>query len=391
MTREYCNRCVMYKSQPSDKVQHDLEFDSQGLCNICSIHDKFEKRFTKNGKKKLDKIIDKVKEDGIGKKYDCILGISGGCDSSYCLHILREIYDLRVLTYHFDNTWSTTTAVSNIQKMVTALDVDYICHVADNDEYTDGEKAFLEASVTDQNILADINYATISLQLMDKYDINYSFEGHSYRTEGTVPFGWMYMDGKYIRSVLEQYGTLESYDSLPLMTAEYWLSQLEKRKGDRIRLLYYFDYKKEETKKFLSEKYDWEWYGGHHQENEYTKFVKTFVLPRKFGIDKRYVEFSALIRSGQMNRDEALLQLESLPEVDPEFIAYCKKRLNYTDKEFDKMMKKPFRHYSEFNTYIPYFLDNIDKLKELSEAGRLPSTFVEKLLIREQKLQQKSQ
>ena len=225
----------------------------------------------------------------------------------------------------------------------------------------------------------------------DKYDINYSFEGHSYRTEGTVPFGWMYMDGKYIRSVLEQYGTLESYDSLPLMTAEYWLSQLEKRKGDRIRLLYYFDYKKEETKKFLSEKYDWEWYGGHHQENEYTKFVKTFVLPRKFGIDKRYVEFSALIRSGQMNRDEALLQLESLPEVDPEFIAYCKKRLNYTDKEFDKMMKKPFRHYSEFNTYIQYFLDNIDKLKELSEAGRLPSTFVEKLLIREQKLQQKSQ
>jgi len=376
----------MYSPSSEDIIKHDIEFDAEGICKICHMHDKFEKNFTEDGRKKLDKIIEEVKEDGHGKKYDCILGISGGCDSSYSLYLLKEIYGLRVLTYHFDNTWSTTTAVSNIQKMVGALDVDYYCHVADNREYNDAEKAFLEASVSDQNIVADLVYPTIGLQLMEKYDVNYSFEGHSYRTEGTVPFGWMYMDGKYIESVLKEFGNYEEYKTLPVMTADFWLEQLRKRKGDRIRLLYYFDYDKEKTKEFLSEKFGWEWYGGHHQENEYTKFVKTYVLPRKFGIDKRFVEFSALIRSGQKERDEALKELETLPEVESEFLEYCKKRLNYSDKEFKSMMDRPIRSYREFDTYIPYFLDNIDILKELADAGKLPSTFVEKLLIRRDRM-----
>ena len=386
MERKYCKRCVMYSPGSEDKIKHDIEFDDKGICNICHMHDKFERNFTNNGKAKLEKIIEKVKEDGKNKPYDCILGVSGGCDSSYCLYLLKEVYNLRILAYYFDNTWSTDIAVSNIQKMVSALDVDYYCHVADNHEYTDAEKAFLEASVADQNILVDINYGTLSLELMEKYDINYSFEGHSYRTEGTVPFGWSFMDGKYINSVLSEYGTCKEYKSLPIMTAEFWLEQLQKRKGDRLRLLYYLDYDKEKTKKFLIDKFDWEWYGGHHQENEYTKFIKTYILPTKFGIDKRYVEFSALVRSGQMDRNQALKDLQEPLEVDDKFLDYCKKRLGYSDSDFDIMMNKPIRSYMEFETYIPYFLERIDKLKILADAGKLPSTFVEKLLIRRDKM-----
>ena len=352
-----------------------ISFDNNGVCNYCAIHDRMDSCYPLDGERehRLLTLIEQIKADGKGRSYDCIVGVSGGCDSSYLMHLLKQ-YGLRIVAVTFDNTWSTSISVENIFKIISQLGIDLYTYVVDGPEFNDICRSFLYASVADADVPNDIAIAKLYYMAMDKYDVNYSICGHSFRTEGTVPIGWTYMDGKYIESVHQQFGSMPMR-TFPNLGIDYWMGHLDKK---RIRLLYYIDYDKERAKRELQEKFGWQWYGGHHFENEYTRFVKSYLLPRKFKIDKRYVEFSALVRSNQMNRDEAISILQSPPPEEPGFVDYVISRLGLSRQQFDAIMHLPIKSFRDYETYHQYFIDNREMFKDMLNRGLIPQTFYEK-------------
>jgi len=369
-----CKRCVLDSTIPN------VIFDEDGLCNYCVLHDELESKYPLDGSKdrEIQLLMDKIRKDGEGRRYDCVVGLSGGCDSSYMLYLLKEKYNLRPLAITFDNTWSTTIAVENILNMTEKLGVDLHTYVIDGKEYNDICRSFLHASTPDADVPTDIAIAKLFYMTMDEFDINYSFCGHSFRSEGTVPLGWTYMDAKYIRSVHEKFGTVK-IKTYPNLEVEYWIKQLQKEnRVDRIRLLYYEKYDKEQVKQMLADKFDWQWYGGHHHENEWTKFVKSYLLPQKFNIDKRYVEYSALIRSGQMNRQDALEELKTPPTIEKNFIDYVLKRLELTKEEFETILNLDIKSHHDYDNHRSYFQENEKMFQEFLDKGLISQTFFTK-------------
>jgi len=364
-----CTRCLMHSDMPN------ITFDKKGLCSYCQLHDSMEKQYPtgKEGRDILESLVEKVKDEGKNKPYDCIVGVSGGCDSSFMLYRLKMM-ELNPLAVNFNNGWATDISISNMNKMCDQLDVDLYTYNMDEEEFNDISRSFLQASVPDADVPSDIAIAALYYKMLQKYDLDYYFCGHSFRTEGTVPLGWTYMDGKYIESVHKQFGKLPMKTFLNL-DIDFWLKNIHRT---RIRPLYYLSYNKEDVKTFLSDSFGWQWYGGHHHEHKYTKFVKTYLLPKKFGIDKRYVEFSALIRSGNITKEQALKRISTPEEVDPGFVSYVKNRLNLSDSEFDKIMALPIKSYKDYETYKEYFIKNRDMFKDMLDKGYIPRTFFEK-------------
>jgi len=306
------------------------------------------------GMTKLQSIAKQIKKSGKNKKYDVVVGVSGGTDSSYMLHIAKEVLGLRPLAVHFDNTWNSNIATENIRVMTKALDVDLFTIVVDNNEFDDIIRSFLLAGVPEQDVATDIALAATLYKASVKYGIKYQFEGHSFRTEGIAPPGWGYQDGKYIESVLKKYGTLK-IRTLPNLWLIDFIKYLLFHRIHKIRPLYYLDYNKGKTKKFLSEKYGWKDYGGHHHENRWSYFLHSYFKPRRFKMDQRASGFSALVRSGQITRDEGLRLINTPEKYDREIIEYVKKRLKFTDEDFEMIMKQPIRSYRDFKTYKKIF------------------------------------
>lgn len=352
-----------------------IEFDSNGICTYCNIQERMEKEYPLDGsqEKRLEQNIKEIKEAGKGKKYDCAMGVSGGCDSSYLLYLTKK-YDLRVIAFTLDNNWGSDISTNNIKKMISKLDVDLYTHTIDEEEFNDISRSFLYASVPDMDIPSDIAIAKLYYMVMEKYDLDHSICGHSFRTEGTTPLGWTYMDGKYIESVHSKFGKIP-IKTLPHLSLDYWLEHANKK---RFRMLYYMDYNKGKVIDFLKSEFDWEWYGGHHFENGYTKFVKAYMLPVKFNIDKRYVEFSALIRSGQMDREEALNSISTVPSLPDDFVRRVLNKLNISEEQFSGIMDLPIKTYRDYKTYKDFFIKNKEMLKGMVEKGLIPMTFYEK-------------
>jgi N-acetyl sugar amidotransferase len=346
---QVCKRCIYDEKTPG------ISFDSEGICNYCRQHEQLDIEYPTGdeGWKKLTAIAEKIKHDQRKKEFDCVIGVSGGCDSSYLCYLAKEKLGLRPVAAHFDNTWNSKISVENIQRVLKKLDIPLYTYVMDNDEFSDLALSFLKASVPEIDSLTDIALTTTLYMAADKYDAKYIFNGHSFRTEGMTPLGWFYFDGKYIQSVHKQYGTVKM-DRFPNLWLSKWMKWLLKD-IKRLRPIYYIDYHKEDVMKFLVKELDWQWYGGHHMENRYTIFCDNYILPRKFGIDFRYVEFSALIRSGQMTRDEALEKIQKPYEFDESILVEVKKRLNITDEEFDRLIAQPKRTYHDFKTYHQTF------------------------------------
>ncbi len=307
----------------------------------------------KEGEKIFSQIVEQVKKDGKNRKYDCVIGVSGGCDSSYLVYMAKK-FGLRPLAAHFDNTWNSSISADNIKKVLKKLNVDLFTHVVDNEEFNDMARAFLEASVPEIDALSDVALATVLYMAAAKYKVKYIFDGHNFRTEGMTPLGWFYFDGKYVSDIYKKFGKgkIVSYPNLWLSK---WLKWLIIDRPKRIRPLYYLDYNKEEVKKFLTREFGWQWYGGHHMENKYTIFCDNYVMPKKFNIDLRYVEFSAMIRSGQMTKEQALNEIQIPPECKDELIQEVKKRLGYSDEEFNRLMDKPLKSAKDYKTYHNIF------------------------------------
>ncbi len=364
-----CSRCVYDERVPG------ISFDENGECNYCHLHDALDLEYPtgKEGEARLEKIFQKIRIEGKKKRYDVVVGISGGCDSSYMLYYAKKM-GLRPLAVHFDNTWNTTVAVENIQKMLSKLDVDLYTYVVDNKEYDDIYRSFMKSGVLDIDAATDIALAATLNLACEKYGVRYILEGHSFRTEGIAPLGWIYMDGKYIQSVQRKFGTyqLKTYPNMLLPSFLKWTAILRIQK---IRPLYYMNYVKSEAMSILEKELGWRWYGGHHLENRFTAFWHTYFAPIRWGVDSRLLGHAALVRSGQMNRESAIALFENPQEYDPELVEMVKKRLGFNEEEFTALMTLPKKTYRDYKTYKKTFERLSWLFWILYKLNRVPKSF----------------
>jgi len=371
-TARVCARCVYNESTPG------ISFDANGICNYCHVHDAMDRQYPTGpeGDAALAAIVERIRRAGRGRKYDCVVGVSGGCDSSWMLYKMVE-YGLRPLAVHFDNTWNSPIATTNIYNVLEKLDVELDTLVVNNREYDDIYRSFMLAGVKDVEAPTDIGLAATLYMAAEKHGVKYIIEGHSFRTEGVAPLGWIYMDGKYISSVHRAYGTrpMKTFPNLPMSKFLRWAAVRNIR---RIRPLYHMDYRKDEAKKFLAENLNWEWYGGHHLENRFTAFWHTYFVPTRHGIDARLLGHAALVRSGQLTREAALADLAVPPTFDPDIVELVKKRLRFSDEEFDAVMNLPHRHYTDFPTYKKTFERLRPLFWLLYKLDRVPRSFYTK-------------
>lgn len=346
-----CSRCIY------DERVSLIEFDTQGVCNYCRQIDRLRSEYgtgTAGGAAKLSAIVEDIKRAGHGKPYDCVVGVSGGTDSSYTVHLAKKVWGLRPLAVHYDNTWNTAISTQNIRKMLGALDVDLYTHVVDNKEADDIFLAFFRAGVAEIDASTDLALAETMYRAASRHGIRYVLEGHSFVEEGITPVGRNYFDGQYIRSIHRRFGT-RPMRSYPLMTFSRFLWWSCAARIQKIRPFWYMDYAKADARAFLEREYGWEYYGGHHLENRMTAFFHGIYAPQKFGADFRNNTLSAMARNGAMSREQAWAEYSIPPQVEPELLSYFKKRLGLTDSEYEQVMAEPPRSWHEYPTYKKRF------------------------------------
>ena len=349
-----CSRCIC------DTTVQGIEFDKDGVCNLCHEYDERDSNYPLNdhGQRTLEKIIRSLKESGKKKEYDCIIGVSGGTDSTYCLYLAKQ-WGLRPLAVHFDNGWNSDIAVSNIKKATSKLDVDLYTWVANWEEFKNIQIACLKASIPEADMPTDMAYLSVLYRTALKNNLRYIINGSNFRTEGNQPPAWGYNDGKYIDSVYAEFGAGEKKHHIPFDKLSDLVYYHFVRRINLFKPLYYLDYRKNDVMSLLQREIGWTYYGGHHHENIYTRFIHGYYLPKKFNIDKRIIEYSALIRSGQMTREDALDKIQHLPY--PEEMAkadqqYVISKLNLTEEVFVEIMSAEPKMFYDYNTYYPLII-----------------------------------
>lgn len=359
-----------------DKTIDDVKFNSEGICNYCIRHKMLENEYPNDnqvGKQHLMSMFNKIRDAGADSQYDCVVGISGGCDSSYLLDLLCK-NNLRPLAVHFDNGWDTEIARHNMECVCNKLNIDVINRKVAPDEFDDIVRAFLIAGVADIDAASDIGMITVMYQEAEKNHISYIVEGHSFRTEGIQPISWAYVDGKYISDIHQHFGTMPMKTFPNLWYADF-IKWVDNCSIQRVRPLYYTPYIKSEVKKYLAVNYGWIDYKGHHLENNFTTFNYTYFLPRRLNIDERINEYSALIRSKQMTKSEALNLIKMPIQYSEELVTMVKNRLHFSEKAFNQIMTQPLKTYRDFQTYKHQFEMDEPFWKQMYIDGRIPKSF----------------
>ena len=345
---QVCTRCIMDTSDP------DIAFDENGVCIHCMNYDqriRHELHLDKEGQKKLGTLVEKIKEAGKHKDYDCIIGLSGGVDSTMVAYTVKKL-GLRPLAVHLDNGWDSELAVSNVEKIVKELDIDLYTRVLDWEQFRDLHLSFLKASVINSEIPTDHVIVATLYRTAAREGIPYIFSGGNLATEAIMPESWGYepRDWKHIKAIHGRFST-QKLKSFPHLTLFHW-AYYTFVKGIRfIPILNYIDYNVESAKILLAEELGWRDYGGKHYESIYTRFFQGFILPQKFNIDKRRAHLSTLVNSGQLTRDEALEEMEKDPysrdllTEDREFVI---KKLGLSQADFEEIMARPPRSFKDY-------------------------------------------
>ncbi len=344
-----CSRCIMDISDP------EITFNDQGHCNHCQAA--AGKRTTKlvmytEGEYRLDRVVARIKDAGRGKPYDCVVGVSGGVDSTYVAYTVKQ-HGLRPLAVHFDNGWNSELAVQNIEQTLQRLEIPLYTHVVDWEEFRDLQLAFLRASVPDAEIPTDHAIGALLHHTAARFGVRYIISGTNVNTESILPISWTYYvsDWKYIRGIHKRFGSrpLRSY---PSSSMARYIWHILGRRIHTISLLNSIPYDKAAAVAVLERELGWRNYGGKHHESIYTRFFQSYILPRKFNIDKRRAHYSSLIMSGQMTREEAIVAMEQ-PIADPRLLAedrtYVVKKLNISDDDFESIMHAPVRSYRDYD------------------------------------------
>jgi N-acetyl sugar amidotransferase len=376
LTRSYeiCARCVM-----DTVADPDIVFGPNGMCNHCARYDRLLPMRVHRGaagQLALQSIIERIRAAGRGSEYDCIIGVSGGVDSTYVAYLVVE-HGLRPLAVHLDNGWNSELAIQNIQRTVDQLGIDLHTVVLDWEEFRDLQVAFLKASTPDGEIVTDHAISATLWREASARGIRYIISGMNFATESMSVPRWAYghSDWRYIRDVQQRHGTipLRTYPHYTLAQLVYWNTVARLR---TVSILNYVDYQKAAAVAVLRDSLGWRSYGGKHHESIYTRWFQGFFLPTKFGIDKRIGHFSDLIKAGQMDREEALAQLK-MPTYDPavqtEDTHYVKKKLRLSDDDFALLLKLPVRTFREFrNSFdqVQFLRRSIDRIRGLGWAPR---------------------
>ncbi len=372
-SNKVCTRCVIDVTVPG------IQFDENGICTLCKIHDYLEAKYPLNGEmsQQLQQLVNKIKRDGERKEYDCIVGVSGGRDSTYTLYNAVKL-GLCPLAVHFDNGWDSETAVQNIKRATDILGVDLYTHVADWEEFKDLQRSFLFASVPDAEVPTDWVIFSVLYNEAANFNVKYIIHGHSFRTEGTAPLTWTYMDGKYIQDIQNRFGKLKLI-SFPNMSMTKYAYYSLIKKIQQIRILYYIPYNEKEVFKILENELGWRNYGDKHHESKYTAFFQSYILTRKFNIDKRKLHYSAKIRNGQLSRECALKIIERDPFTGgEELLDYCLKKLDFTHKEFEEIMNAPVKSFMDYKSYYPLVQALKKPVSWGNKVGIVPDTVYKK-------------
>ncbi len=345
-----CQRCVM------DTSDYEIYFDDNGFCNHCISYFKRIPNQSKQNESTLNALISRIKEEGKNKKYDCIIGLSGGVDSSFLAYKVIQL-GLRPLAVHFDNGWDSELAVKNIENIVNKLKIDLHTFVMDWEEFRHLQLSFLKASVPDCEIPTDHGIIAVLYETALKERVRYIISGTNTSTEGILPNNWSYgaTDWRYIKSVHKNYsGTkLRAFPRFGFIKWCYLV--FVRRKIRVISLLDFVQYNKKSAMNIIENELDWKYYGCKHGESIYTQFYQTYILPVKFKIDKRRAHLSTLICSGQITRKEALKELEEPTYQEKETrekMEYVLKKLKLTQQEFNNILALPTRTYKEFSNQV---------------------------------------
>jgi N-acetyl sugar amidotransferase len=367
-----CNMCIY------DEYVPGIKFDEEGICNYCRIIKEMEKEYPndEHGYKMLLKIVEKIKKEGKNKKYDCVIGVSGGCDSSYMVYKMIE-FGLRPLAVHYDNTWSSTISTENIKNVLKNLNVDLYTLVVDNKEQDDIYRSFFLSGTRDIDAPTDIGLAATLRIAAAKYKVKYIIEGHNFRTEGISPLGMQYMDGKYVQYIHKKFGTVPM-KTFPNMTMIKFLKWIVINRSEMVRPLYYLNYNKSEVMSFMEKELGWKWYGGHHLENRYTAFTHSYFYPTRWKIDTRILGYAALVRSGQITREKGLEMLKEPQYVPDGLINLVKKRFGLSDEEFEKYMNLPKKTFRDYKTYKKTFEYMKPFFWLMYKLNRVPKSFYNK-------------
>jgi N-acetyl sugar amidotransferase len=293
-----------------------------------------------------------MKRAGRGKPYDCLIGVSGGVDSTYVAYLVKKM-GLRPLAVHMDNGWDSELAVKNIEETLKRLGIDLHTEVLDWEEFKSLQVAFLKASTPDSEIPSDHAIWAVLGDMADRLKVKYIISGFNVRTETHLPRAWSqgHFDWKYIRSVNQQFGRgrLKTFPHIGFLT--YYRRLLTQR---RVDILNYIDYNKAEAMKILEQELGWRYYGGKHYESIYTRFYQGYILPTKFGYDKRRSHLSSLVCSGEMTREAALKELDKptyQPSMQEEDREYVVKKLGLTDEEFEAILNAPKKSFWDYPSY----------------------------------------
>lgn len=369
-----CSRCILDTTVPG------IAFDNRGVCNYCKLHDRFEERYPLNdeGKRKLNQLIEEIKKSGKKKKYDCLVGLSGGRDSSYLIYWAIKS-GLKPLAVFYDSGWYSNQSKENMQRIVSKLDVDLITIDCALNEYSDLQRSFLKASTNDIDAPDDQAIITVLYRSAAKYGIRHILSGHSFRTEGNTPIGWSYMDGKYVRDVHKKFGKVK----LRIYPTIGFFELLKLVLFNRIKFVYpleFVEYDRDKVSELLAKEFGWVYAGGHHFDCQYIHLI-TRVLREKFNIDKRKVEYSALIRSGQILREKSLelIKNDPAPESD-ELVKYSLKRIGVTEEEYKQIMDDEPKSFLDYKTYFDMIRIFRFPIQIACKMGILPMSLYEKYI-----------
>jgi N-acetyl sugar amidotransferase len=333
-------------------------FSPDGICSHCQRFDRLlPSRVVAgaNRESELHRCLAAVRAAGVGREYDCVIGLSGGVDSSYVAWLVKS-HGLRPLAVHFDNGWNTELATKNIERVVRTLGIDLYTFVIDWPEFRDLQRAFLLASVPDGEIPTDHAIFALLWREAARRGIRFIISGMNFATESVSVPSWSYghSDWRYIKDVSRRFGSapLKTYPHFSMSYLGY-VSLIKRVRT--ISILNYTAYGKSAAVETLSRELGWQPYGGKHHESVYTRFFQGYVLPRKFGVDKRYGHLSDLINSGQLSREEAMAEIARPPysaAQQEEDRVYVAKKLGFSLSEFDEVLGRPPLSFRDFrNSY----------------------------------------
>lgn len=361
-----CSKTVM------DTTDLEITFDEMGICNHVSNYEaKSYIRLIDPEKREQEMqiLVQRIKKAGKRNDYDCIIGVSGGTDSTYVAYKVKEL-GLRPLAVHLDNGWNSELAVDNIQKTLSKLEVDLYTHVIDWEEFRDIQLSFLKASTPDLEIPTDHAINALLFHSANKFGVRYIISGSNFNDEGIFPESWAYghLDWKYISSIHKQYGKkpVKTFPHINLSQLVYYIAI---KRIHTVALLNYMHFEKQEAREFLKNELGWRDYGGKHNESLYTKFIQEFILPNKFNIDVRKAYMSAPILRGQISREDALKEL-TRPMASEESLKnqkeYFLKKMELTEQQFDEIMKLPVKTRHDY----PSNINIVSGLRRLLNTAR---------------------